>query len=131
MRRAPRLRPLGALGSRSPFGPDADVRAEAQLRPLWAFAVGPLLARRTRLMKVKEGRLVVGCWELPHIPALRQAAEQAWPTVRERLARALGLRLSGFVIVPCDPPEAEPETPATSGDPLRDVLERFRAMGSK
>ncbi|HJU83342.1 MAG TPA: hypothetical protein VJ600_03955 [Holophagaceae bacterium] len=128
MSREPRLRPLGAAGGRSPFGPDADTRAEAQLRPLWAFAVGPLLARRTRLMKVKEGRLVVGCWELSHIPNLRLAAEQAWPTVRERLARVLGLRLSGFVIVPCDPPEETVEAPATTGDPLRDVLERLKSL---
>lgn len=118
------LHPLGAAGSS--FGVDADLRAAAQLRPIWAYAVGPMLARRTRLMKVKDGRLIVGCWELHLIPSLREAAEQSWPTVRDRLARALGLRLSGFVIVPCDRPAEEEQAPATSGDPLRDVLERLR-----
>jgi hypothetical protein len=121
------LHPVGAAGSA--FGVDADLRAEARLRPLWAYAVGPTLARRTRLMKVQEGRLIVGCWELSLIPSLRQAADQAWPAVRERLARALGLRLSGLVIVPCDRPAEEAPAPATSGDPLRDVLERLRALG--
>ncbi|HJW09595.1 MAG TPA: hypothetical protein VJ483_08180 [Holophagaceae bacterium] len=120
------LQPLGAAGSC--FGVDADLRAEARIRPIWAYAVGPTLARRTCLLKVKEGRMVVGCWELPLIPSLRQAADQSWPAVRDRLARALGLRLSGMVVVPCDKPPEIIGAPATSGDPLKDVLERLKRL---
>ncbi len=113
MRRPPRLVPLGA---RQP-----NQKAEARLRQAWRFVVGPALADRTRPLRVDRDILVMGCWELTRIAALRDAAEAVWPQVRDRIHRALGLSLKGLQIVPCDPPVEAPlrhEDP----DPLRRAL---------
>ncbi|MBS1766848.1 MAG: DUF721 domain-containing protein [Acidobacteria bacterium] len=118
------LRPL-ASGLRGKLSPEPARLAEARLREAWAFAVGPLLARRTRLLRLHRGRLVVGCWELTAIPSLRLAAEATWPAVQERLTRAFGIHLSSIEIAPCDPPEPE-RTAEASEDPLRDVLMQLR-----
>ena len=118
------LRPL-SNGLRGRLAPEPARLAEARLREAWAFAVGPLLARRTRLLRLHRGRLVVGCWELTAIPSLRKAADAAWPAVQERLTRAFGIHLSGIEIAPCDPPEPEPAAEAPE-DALRDVLMRLR-----
>lgn len=118
------LRPL-SNGLRGKLAPEPTRLAEACLREAWAFAVGPLLARRTRLLRLHRGRLVVGCWELTAIPSLRLAAEAAWPTVQERLTRAFGIHLSSIEIAPCDPPEPE-RTEEAGGDALKEVLLRLR-----
>lgn len=70
--------------------------------------------------------MVLGCWQLAHIPSLRRAAEAAWPEVRERLIRATGLVLSELEVLPCDPPPPPPP-PAPSRDALAEVLKRYRA----
>lgn len=121
------LRPLGR-GLRGPLAPEPARLTEARIRDAWAFAVGPLLARRTRLLRLHRGRLVVGCWELAAIPSLRQAADAAWPSVKDRLSRAFGVHLSAIEIAPCDPPPPEPEA-APPEDPFRDLLLRWRALG--
>ncbi len=121
------LRPL-SNGLRGRLAPEPARLAEARLREAWAFAVGPLLARRTRLLRLHRGRLVVGCWDLTAIPSLRLAAEAAWPAVQERLTRAFGVHLSGIEIAPCDPPEPEALRPGAE-DPLRDLLLRWRRKG--
>lgn len=114
-----------STGLRGKVAPDPARLAEARLREAWPFAVGPLLARRTRLIRFHRGRLVVGCWELPAIPSLRLAAEDTWPVVQERLSRAFKLHFSAIEIVPCDPPEPEAAAPAP-GDPLRELLLAWR-----
>ena len=120
------LRPL-SNGLRGRLAPEPTRLAEARLRETWPFAVGPLLARRTRLLRLHRGRLVVGCWELTAIPSLRQAAEAAWPALQERLTRAFGIHLSGIEISPCDPPDAEAErVTGTPEDPFRDLMLRWR-----
>lgn len=119
------LRPL-STGLRGKLAPDPARLAEARLREAWTFAVGPLLARRTRLLRFHRGRLVVGCWELTAIPSLRLAAEAAWPSVQERLSRAFKLHFSAIEIVPCDPPEPEPEGAAEPEDPFRELLVAWR-----
>ena len=118
------LRPL-SNGLRGRLAPEAARLSEARLREAWAFAVGPLLARRTRLLRLHRGRLVVGCWELTAIPSIRKAAEAAWPTVQERLTRAFGIHLSGIEIAACDPPEPE-RTVEAGEDALREVLMMWR-----
>jgi len=113
MTREPRLVPMGA---RLP-----NQKAEARLRQAWHFVVGPALADRTRPLRVQGSILVMGCWELSRIAPLREAAEAVWPQIRDRIYRALGLRLTGLQIVPCDPPVEVPIAPKDR-DPLRRAL---------
>lgn len=113
MKRTSRLVPIGA---RLP-----NQRAEARLRQAWRFVVGPALASRTRPLRVERNILVIGCWELSRIAALREAAAAVWPQMRDRIHRALGLSLTGLQIAPCDPPVETPEVPKDP-DPLRRAL---------
>lgn len=115
--RTPRLE---ALGAHQP-----DARAEARLRQAWRFVVGPSLAERTRLLRVSRGVLVVGCWEIARVGALREAATAVWPQMRDRIRRALRLQLSGIQVVPCDPPPAEAPAAPVDSDPLRRALLRL------
>jgi hypothetical protein len=118
MKRTPRLVPIGA---RLP-----NQKAEARLRQAWQFVVGPALADRTRPLRVERDILVMGCWELSRIATLREAAVAVWPQMRERIQRALGLKLMGLQIVPCDPP-AEAPAPTQDPDPLRRALRLLEA----
>jgi hypothetical protein len=118
MKRTPRLIPIGA---RQP-----SQKAEARLRQAWHFVVGPALADRTRPLRVDRDILVMGCWELSRIAALRDAAEAVWPQVRDRIHRALGLSLKGLQIIPCDPPGEVPER-HEDPDPLRRALRLLEA----
>jgi hypothetical protein len=118
MKRAPRLVPLGAhLPGQA---------AAARLRQAWPLVVGPALADRTRPLRVDRGILVMGCWELTRIAALRDAASAVWPQVRGRIQRALGLDLKGLQVEPCDPPPEQPE-PSLEPDPLRRAMELLEA----
>jgi len=118
MTRSPRLVPIGA---RLP-----NQKAEARLRQAWRFVVGPALADRTCPLRVERNVLVMGCWELTRIAALREAAAAVWPQMRDRIHRALGLSLTGLQIVPCDPPAESPE-PTRDPDPLRRALRLLEA----
>lgn len=118
MKRATRLVPLGA---RLP-----NQRAEARLRQAWPFVVGPALAGRTRPLRVERGTLVMGCWELSRIATLREAAAAVWPQIRDRIERALDLKLTGLQILPCDPPAKSPE-PTQDPDPLCRALRLLEA----
>lgn len=118
-RRAPRLVPLGA---RQP-----DQKALARLQQAWPFIVGPALADRTRPLRVERDTLVMGCWELARIAPLREAAAAVWPQIRDRIHRALNLKLTGLQVVPCDPPEIRPTEPRDA-DALRSVLLRLEAL---
>jgi hypothetical protein len=113
MKRSPRLVPIGA---RLP-----NQKAEARLRHAWRFVVGPVLAERTRPLRVERNILVMGCWELSRIATLREAAAAVWPQMRDRIHRALGLSLTGLQIIPCDPP-VEPQEHPKDPDPLRRAL---------
>lgn len=119
------LHPL-SHGLRGKLAPEPARLAETRLREAWTFAVGPLLARRTRLLRFHRGRLVVGCWELRAIPSLRLAADAAWPAVQERLSRAFKLHFSAIEIVPCDPPEPETEAAPVPEDPFKELLMAWR-----
>ncbi len=118
MKRTPRLVPLGA---RLP-----NQKAEARLRTAWRFVVGPALAERTRPLRIERDVLVVGCWELSRIAPLREAAAAVWPQIRDRIHRALGVRLLGLQITPCDPP-IETTAPPVDPDPLRRALQLLEA----
>jgi hypothetical protein len=109
------------MGARLP-----NQKAEARLRQAWRFVVGPVLADRTRALRVERDILVMGCWELSRIAALREAAVAVWPQMRDRIQRALGLNLTGLQIVPCDPPVEKPE-PSQDPDPLRRALRLLEA----
>lgn len=117
-RRTPRLVPVGA---RLP-----DQRALARLQQAWPFLVGPALADRTRPLRVERDVLVMGCWELTRIAPLREAATAVWPQIRDRIRRALGLRLTGLQITPCDAPRPL-ASEARDADPLRGALHLLEA----
>lgn len=113
MRRPPRLVPLGA---RLP-----DQQAEARIRQAWPFLVGPTLTDCTHPLRFHRGVLVVGCWDLTRIAALRDSIEAVWPQLRARIKRALQLELMGLQVQPCDPPPPAPP-PQADPDPLRRAL---------
>lgn len=118
MKRTLRLVPIGAHLP--------NQQAEARLRQAWRFVVGPALAERTRPLRIERDVLVMGCWELSRIAPLREAAAAVWPQIRDRIHRALGLRLTGLQVAPCDPPETRPVIPLEP-DPLRRALRLLEA----
>ncbi|WP_005032651.1 DciA family protein [Holophaga foetida] len=104
-----------------------EARMEQRLRRAWPLIVGPLLMNHTRLLRVRAGILLVGCWQVSAIQNLRLSAEATWPQVQERIKRMLKLDLQRIEIVPCDPPPppAAP-LPPKDEDPLLAVLELLR-----
>jgi hypothetical protein len=102
---------------------------EARLRSGWLLVVGPALVQHTRLLRLAQGVLVVGCWEPSLVPSIRKSAEAAWPTVKERLERLWKLQARGMEIVPCDPPKPEDPVPSPRRDP--DSLKAFLAFFRK
>ena len=114
MKPAPRLQPLSAS---LPGG-----WVEVRLRQAWPFVVGPALAPMTRLLCVEREILVLGCWDLSRIAPLREASAAAWPDMRARIRRALGITLMGLQVVPCNPPPEAPEAEPRDPDPLRGAL---------
>jgi hypothetical protein len=123
------LQPLGDFAGRGRHS--ADARTERRLKACWALVVGSSLEKRTRLIGVRNGILVLGCWESTLIPSLRASAEASWPHVRERLERLLKVRLGSISVVPCDPPEAKVARCEEPGDPLAKVLDRYRSLAKE
>lgn len=105
----------------------AEARAESRVARVWPLLVGPVLVRHTRLIRIRQRTLVMGCWQTEVIASLRQSAEATWPQVQARLERLLGLKLQRLEIVPCDPPEPRPEQPPVV-DHLESVLRKYRAL---
>ncbi len=105
----------------------ADAQAEARIARVWPLIVGPVLVHQTRLLRVRNRTLIMGCWKLEAMASLRQSAEATWPQVQARLERLLGMKLQRLEVVPCDPPEPRSchEPPA---DPLASVLRKYRAL---
>ncbi len=124
----PLLLPLAAQPLRGREGAAREEDAALRLRQAWGLVVGPALRSRTRLLRIKEGRLLVGCWQAEWLGSAREAAEAAWPQVRERVQRLLGIRLRGLELVPCDPPDPQPEA-AVEKDPLEALLRKYRELG--
>jgi hypothetical protein len=104
-----------------------DIRAENRIARVWPLVVGPALVRHTRLIRVRQNTLVLGCWKTEVMASLRQSAEATWPQVQARLERMLGLKLRKMEIVPCDPPEPTPPKPPVP-DYLESVLRKYRAL---
>lgn len=105
----------------------ADAQAEVRIARVWPLIVGPVLVRHTRLLRVRNRTLFMGCWKLEAMASLRQSAEATWPQVRARLERMLGLKLQRLEVVPCDPPDAPSPSPPIA-DPLAAVLRKYRAL---
>lgn len=120
--------------SARPAGPGVDARralAEVRLREAWSFVVGPFLAKRTRLLALQRGVLVVGCWDLRLMASLRQAAESAWPQVQQRLQTSLHIYASSVQVLPCDPPPPAPTRPPAPEDPLAAALTRLKSRAAE
>lgn len=125
-----RLLPLAAQPLK---GREREARDEAsahRLRQAWGLVVGPALVKRTRLLYIRNGRLVIGCWQPEWIASAREAAAAAWPQVQPRIQRLLGVRLAGLEVVPCDPPEPESEI-TEAEDPFKALLAKYRELGGK
>lgn len=100
---------------------------ESRVARVWPLLVGPVLVRHTRLIRIRQRTLVLGCWKTEVIASLRQSAEATWPQVQARVERLLGLKLQRMEIVPCDPPVSRPEkSPVT--DHLEAVLRKYRSL---
>jgi hypothetical protein len=98
-----------------------EQKAEARIRQAWPFLVGHALTECTRPLRLYRGVLVIGCWDLTRIGALRDSIEAVWPQLRARIKRALKMELMGLQVQPCDPPP--PVVPhQTDPDPLRRAL---------
>lgn len=123
---SPPDRGLRPLGSASASARAAEAAAEQRLRQAWPLVVGEGLAGRTRLLRVRQGVLVIGAWDLERLAALRLAAASAWPDLRVRLRFLLGLELSGVETEPCDPPPPPRAAEAPRGTaPEGDALDRL------
>ena len=118
------LTPIREAGLKGREAMEASM--EQRLRRAWPLVVGPLLVNHTRLLRVRNGTLLLGCWQVSAIQNLRLSAQATWPQVQERLARMLNLRLDRMEIVPCDPPELVPPAPAKEEDPLLALLTFLR-----
>jgi hypothetical protein len=105
-------------------------RAELRLSHSWALVVGPALVNYTRLLRVRRGTLVMGCWKPELVPSLRKAAETVWPEIQARLERLLKLKLLKVEVLPCDPPPKEEPTPSVSlpVDAMAAVLRKLRDL---
>jgi hypothetical protein len=105
----------------------AEARAESRVARVWPLLVGPALVRHTRLIRIRQRTLVLGCWKTEVIASLRQSAEATWPQVQARLERLLGLQLQRLEIVPCDPPEPV-AIKVPVADHLASVLLKYRSL---
>lgn len=126
MNALPPLRPIAEAGLRGAEQAAANLRAEAKLRRAWGLSVGPSLQRHTVFLRLVQGRLVVGVWELAMIPSLRLSAAAAWPHLKERLERLTGLRLARLELMPTDPPAPAAPHPPGPVDAFAEVLARLR-----
>ena len=125
MRKGPSLRPLAETLP----GSGGGRRAEARLQGALPLLLGPAMAARTRVVALRQGKLILGCWEPTLLSSLRQSAQDAWPELRERILRTTRLRLAGVQVEPCDPPQAlAPPRPVEVADPFAEVLRRYRRL---
>ncbi len=124
------LRPIAQAGLRGTDAEAAKLRAEAKTRRAWTLCVGESLQRHTQFLRLAQGRLVIGAWELAMIPSLRSAAEAAWPELKARLERLTRLRFTGIELVPTDPPKPRDATLPPHLDAFAEVLTRLRKTGS-
>jgi len=107
----------------------AERRAEMRLTKAWALVVGPALVKHTRLLRVRNRTLFMGCWKPEIIPNLRKSAEAVWPDIQARLQRLTRIKLQKIEVLPCDPPpEPAPIKPTLPADPLAAVLTKLRAL---
>jgi len=124
MKRSRELLPIRAAAADTREA--AEARAEARIALAWPLIVGPALVRHTKLLRVRQRTLVLGCWTTEVISNLRLSAKATWPQVQARIKRLLGLDLRAMDIVPCDPPEQSSPRPPVA-DPLLAVLSKMRS----
>jgi len=124
------LTPIAEAGLRGVEIVAANLRAEAKIRRAWGLSVGPSLQRHTVFLRLRQGRLVIGAWDLAMIPSLRISAEATWPQLKARLERLTGLRLNRLELVPTDKPEPSAQPPPKPIDAFAEVLTRLRMKHS-
>ena len=120
------MQPIAEAGLRGAEITAANLRAEKKIRRAWGLSVGPSLQRHTVFLRLVQGRLVVGAWDLAMLPSLRVSAEATWPQLKERLERLTGLRLTRLELVPTDPPAPSVPPPLKSPDAFSKVLTHLR-----
>lgn len=107
----------------------AERRAEMRLIKAWALVVGPALVKHTRLLRIRNRTLFMGCWKPEIIPNLRKSADAVWPEIQTRLQRLTHIKLQKIEVLPCDPPPPPaPPPPPRPADPLDAVLTKLRAL---
>ncbi len=123
------MRPLQSLRNAGLRGTQIEAtreRDEAKARRAWSLCVGEAMQRQTAFLRLAQGRVVIGVWDLGMIPSLRLAATAAWPDLRPRLERLTKLRLTGIELVPMDPPPPQiPRAPAPK-DAFAEALKLLR-----
>ncbi len=121
------LQPIAEAGFHGAELAAANLRAEAKLRRAWGLTVGPSLQRHTVFLRLIQGRMVVGAWDLAMIPSLRISAEASWPLLKSRIERLTGLRLTRIEVVPTDTPAAPAAAHASKPvDAFAQVLARLQ-----
>ncbi|MCE1228901.1 MAG: DUF721 domain-containing protein [Firmicutes bacterium] len=104
-------------------------QAEERLARAWPMVVGPALQAHTRLLRVRNHVLFMGCWKPEVIPSLRLSVEAVWPDIRARIERLARLNLQRIDVLPCDPPTQEPPPlPPRPTDPFAAVLDRLQTL---
>lgn len=97
------LKRLGE-GIRGRFKPaDASLHL-IRVQELWPVLMGPVISQRSHPIQIKNTDLIVGCWDLALITALREACQSGWPEIKERLDRWLSFEITKIVVIPSDPP---------------------------
>ena len=110
----------------------AEKRAETRLNRAWALVVGPALVKHTRLLRVRNRILFMGCWKPEIIPNLRKSADAVWPEIQDRLQRLTHINLQRIEVLPCDPPpDPLPLPPPSPADPFAAVLGKLRLLSNQ
>ena len=122
------LQPIAEAGLRGAEIAAANLRAESKIRRAWSLSVGPSLQRHTIFLRLVQGRLVVGAWDLAMIPSLRISAEATWPQLKARLEHLTNLRLTRLELVPTNPPEPPIPHPPKPMDAFAEVLDHLRKL---
>ncbi len=120
------LQPIAQAGLRGAKLEAARLRDEAKVRRAWILTVGPTLQRQTVFLRLVQGRIVVGVWELSMIGSLRAAADSTWPHLKARLERLTKMSFTGLEMIPCDPPQIQSLESTPVGDPFEQVLTMLR-----
>lgn len=101
-----------------------------RLKAAWPLFVGQGNCQISRPISIRQGLLLVGCFNPSVLEDLRKSAKKNWPVLRNRINSVLKLHLQRMEVVPSDPElvatRSVPTSLSESVDPLELVLMHYR-----